>query len=145
LNKGENIAYPRLLQPIPVPKGPWFVISMDFISGLPKSMGKDVLLVVIDKFTKYGHIIPLSHPFKAPVVAQVFLDQVYRLHGLPTQIITDRDPIFTSTFWQILMNSLSVQLNFTTAYHPQSDGQTERLNQCIEAYLRCMVFERPKE
>jgi Integrase core domain len=105
-----------------VPKGPWSVISMDFISGLSKSMGKDVLLVVIDKFTKYGHIIPLSYPFKAPIVAQVFLDQVYRLYGLPTQIITDRDPIFTSTFWQTLMNSLSVQLNFTTAYHPQSDG-----------------------
>jgi Integrase core domain/Chromo (CHRromatin Organisation MOdifier) domain len=145
LNKGENIATPGLLQPIPIPEGPWSVLSMNFICGLPRSSGKDVLLVIIDKFTKYCHLIPLSHPFKAIDVAQYFLDNIYKLHGLPSKIITDRDPLFTSNFWKELMKRLEVQLNFSTAYHPQTDGQTERLNQCIEAYLRCMVFQKPKD
>jgi transposase InsO family protein len=145
LNKGENVATPGLLQPIPIPAGPWSLICMDFIGGLPKSGGKDVLLVIIDKFTKYCHLLTLSHPFNATEVAQLFLDNVYKLHGLPTQIITDRDPLFTSGFWQEIMKMLGVKLNFSTAYHPQTDGQTERLNQCIEGYLRCMIFQRPKE
>jgi transposase InsO family protein len=121
------------------------MLSMDFVCGLPKSNGKDVLLVVIDKLTKYCHLIPLSHPFKASEVAQVFLDSIYKLHGLPKAIVTDRDPIFTSHFWQELMMKLGITLNFSTAYHPQTDGQTERLNQCVECYLRCMVFEKPRE
>jgi hypothetical protein len=73
-------------------------IGMDFITGLPKSKGKDIILVVVDRFTKYGHFIPLSHPFTAAEVAQVFIDNVYKLHGLPLNIITDRDPVFTSQF-----------------------------------------------
>jgi transposase InsO family protein len=145
LNKSENVLPPSLLQSIPIPDGPWAIIAMDFVSDLPKSGGKDVLMVIIDKFTKYCHLITLSHPFKVVEIAQVFLDQVYRLHGLPAKIITDRDPLFTSNFWQKLMRLLRVKLNFSTAYHPQTDGQTERLNQCIECYLRCMIFQRPKE
>jgi transposase InsO family protein len=145
LNKSETVASPGLLQPIPVPEGPWTVITMDFIGGLPKSQGKDVLWVIIDKFTKYCHLIPLAHPFKASELAQLFLDVIYKLHGLPSKIITDRDPLFTSNFWKELMSKLGVGLNFSTSYHPQSDGQTERLNQCVETYLRCMVFHRPKE
>jgi Integrase core domain len=74
------------------------MLSMDFICGLPKSKGKDVLLVIIDRFTKYFHLISLSHPLKASDVAQVFLDTVYKLHGLPQVIVTDRDPLFTSIF-----------------------------------------------
>jgi transposase InsO family protein len=139
------VANPGLLQPIPVPQGPWSVITKDFVSGLPKSGGKDVLMVVIDKFTKYCHLLTLSHPFKAAEVAQIFLDSVYKLHGLPSSIITDRDPLFTSCFWQELMKALNVKLNFSTSYHPQTDGQSERLNQCIENYLRCMAFQRPKK
>jgi Integrase zinc binding domain/Integrase core domain/Chromo (CHRromatin Organisation MOdifier) domain len=145
LNKGENVASPGLLQPIPVPEGPWAVVSMDFICGLPKSGGKDVILVIIDKFTKYCHLITLSHPFKAIDVAHSFLETIYRLHGLPGKIITDRDPLFTCNFWKELMKLLKIELNFSTAYHPQTDGQTERLNQCIESYLRCMVFHKPKD
>jgi transposase InsO family protein len=145
LNKGETVAYPGLLQSILIPEGPWSVIAMDFVTGLPKSGGKDVLMVVVDKFTKYCHLITLSHPFKAMEVAQLFLDNIYKLHGLPAKIITDRDLLFTSSFWEELMKMLGIKLNFSTAYHPQTDGQTKRLNQCIEGYLRCMVFQRPKE
>jgi IS30 family transposase len=128
------------LEPIPVPTGAWEVITMDFICGMPMSEGKNVILVVIDKFTKYYHLLALAHPFKASTVADLFLNIVYKLHGLPHKIIIDRDPLFTSHFWRDLMNKLGIKLNFSTAYHPQTDGQSEKLNQCIESYLRCMVF-----
>jgi len=118
---------------------------MDFISGLPKSKGKDVILVVIDKLIKYCHLIVLSYPYTASSVVERFLDTVYKLHGLPSKIIIDRDPLFTSTFWKDLMQRLGVQLNYNTAYHPQTDGQTERVNQCIETYLRCMIFNQPRK
>jgi Integrase core domain len=101
---------PGLLESIPIPDRAWEVITMDFISGLPKSKGKDVLMVIIDKLTKYCHLVALSHPFKASDIAQVFLDNIYKLHGLPAKIITDRDPVFTSVFWKEIMNKLGVTI-----------------------------------
>ena len=89
--KSEHIKKPGLLSPLTVPKEAWNMVSMDFISGLPKSKSYDTILVVIDKFGKYGHFIPLAHPFTALQVAQVYLDNVYKLHGLPMVIVTDRD------------------------------------------------------
>lgn len=145
INKGEHIATPGLLQPLPVPDEAWTSIGMDFITGLPKSRGKEVIMVVVDRLTKYSHFIALAHPYHASDVAQVFVDYVYKHHGLPQTIITDRDPVFTSRFWQELMSKLEVKLNMSTAYHPQTDGQTERVNQCLEAYLRSMVFDKQKE
>jgi hypothetical protein len=124
--------------------GAWELITMDFICGLSRSEGVDVIMVIIDKLIKYCHLIALSHPFKA-TVAEKFLNIVYKLHGLPLRIITDRDPIFTSVFGKELMGRLGITLNFTTSYHPQSDGQSKKLNQCIETYLRCMVFDNPKK
>jgi len=97
--KAELVKSPGLLQPLPVPTEAWSVISMDFIEGLPLSQNKSVILVVIDKFSKYAHFIPMAHPFSALQVAQVYLNQVYRLHGLPTTIISNRDRIFTSKVW----------------------------------------------
>ncbi|KAJ4811165.1 polyprotein [Rhynchospora pubera] len=145
LTKGEHIATPGLLQPLPIPELAWNSVSMDFIGGLPKSEGREVILVIVDRLTKYAHFISLSHPYTASKVAQLFLENVYKLHGLPSNIVSDRDPLFTGIFWRELMVKLGVKLNFSTAYHPQSDGQTERVNQCLENYLRCMVYDKQKQ
>lgn len=118
---------------------------MDFVEGLPKSRGKDSILVVVDRLTKYCHIITLTHPFSAQGVAQEFLNQVVKLHGVPQSIITDRDLIFISSFWLELFKVLGVKSKLSTFYHPQTDGQTERVNRCIEMYLRCMTGQKPNE
>jgi hypothetical protein len=141
--KPERVRYPGLLQPPPVPSYAWQVVSLDFIEGLPKSKGYDCILVVVDKFSKYAHFIALAHLFTALHVAKVFLDNIYKLHGLPTAIISDRDKLFTSNLWQELFKLSKTELQMSTAYHPQTDGQTERVNQCLEAYLRCAVSSCP--
>lgn len=144
-NKSENTPYPGLLSPLPIPDQAWTHVCMDFIEGLPKAQGKDVILVVVDRFTKYSHFIPLSHPYKAQDIVQLYFDHVFKLHGLPKVIVTDRDPIFTSVVWQAMFKKLSVDLHLSSAYHPQNDGQTERVNQCLENYLRCMCFNNPSK
>jgi hypothetical protein len=101
--------------------------------------------VVVDFFTKYGHFIPLCHPFTAAGVAKQFLNHIYRLHGLPAAIVSDRDRIFTSQFWSQLFKLADVQLRLSSSYHPQSDGQTERLNQTMETFLRCFCNACPSK
>jgi hypothetical protein len=96
----NRACYPRKLQQLPVPNEAWEIISMDFIEGLPRSCNANCILVLVDKFTRYGNFIPLSHPYTASSVAPLFMNSVYKLHGLPASIISDRDPIFTSTFWK---------------------------------------------
>jgi hypothetical protein len=118
---------------------------MDFVEGLPTSSSFNAILVVVDKFSKFSHFIPLKHPFTAAVVACAFMDQVYRLHGLPHSIISDRDRIFTSQLWQALFKSASSELCFSSSYHPQTDGQTERVNQCLETFLRCFIHACPSQ
>ena len=106
----------------------WQSISMDFVEGLPALGGKNCILVVVDRFSKYGHFIPLAHPFSALTVAKLFLTHVYRLHGLPTSIVTNQDRVFTSQLWQELFHLARVTLKMSYAYHPQTDGQTKRVN-----------------
>ena len=110
--------------------------NMDFIDGLPTSGRHTCIMVVVDKLTKYAHFVPLIHPFTAQTVAQQFMDHVYKHHGMPKYIISDRDPLFTSKFWQHLFKITGNELFLSTAQHPQTDGQTERVNQCLEAFLR---------
>lgn len=143
--KPEHYRLPGLLQPLPVPSHAWHTISLYFIEGLPKSKSYDTILVVIDKLTKYAHFICLSHPYTALSIAQAFVANIYKLHGLPAIIISDRDKIFTSHLWQELFKLTDITLNISFAYHPQTDDQTERLNQCLETYLRCMVQSCPQK
>jgi hypothetical protein len=143
--KPDRAAYPGKLQPLPVPPSAWHTISMDFVEGLPRSGSWDCILVVVDKFSKFGHFVPLSHPYTAHSVAQLFLSHIYRLHGFPAAIVSDRDPIFTSAFWRQLFQLAGTELRLSSSYHPQSDGQTERLNQCLETFLRCFVSACPKK
>ncbi|XP_066354680.1 uncharacterized protein [Miscanthus floridulus] len=143
--KPDHAKYPGLLSPLPVPAESWQVISMDFIEGLPRSGAANCVMVVVDKFIKFAHFMPLLHPFSAQQVAQVFLNNIYRLHGMPTHIISDRDLIFTSHFWKELFRLAGTQLCMSSTYHPQSDGQTERVNQCLEVFLRCSVHSYPKQ
>lgn len=115
--KTEHTKLPGLLQPLPVPPSAWHTISLDFIEGLPKSKTFDIILVVIDKLTKYAHFICLSHPYTVAIVAQTFLSNIYKLHGLSSVIISDRDKIFTSSFWQELFKLTDTTLNMNSAYH----------------------------
>ncbi|GJP48726.1 hypothetical protein CLOM_g8005 [Closterium sp. NIES-68] len=126
-----------LLQPLPVPEQPWQVVSLDFIIGLPPTTsGHDAILVVIDKFSKIGHFIPTHTTERTEEIAQLFVRYIISQHGIPTTLISDRDPKFTSKFWKELMSLLGTKLAMSSAYHPQTDGQTERLNQIVEQLLR---------
>ncbi|XP_060178356.1 uncharacterized protein LOC132608338 [Lycium barbarum] len=144
-HKYDNAPYPGLLQPLKVPTQAWGSVSMDFIDGLPKSKGKTVIWVVVDRLTKYAHFVGLSHPYSASEIAKLFMENIYKLHGMPEDIISDRDPVFTSKLWQELFSILGVTLNTSTAYHPQTDGQTEVINRCLETYLRCFCSESQKD
>jgi RNase H-like domain found in reverse transcriptase/Reverse transcriptase (RNA-dependent DNA polymerase)/Integrase zinc binding domain/Integrase core domain/Chromo (CHRromatin Organisation MOdifier) domain len=129
-----------LLAPLPVPTRPWRSISMDFIVSLPVSpSGNDAIFVVVDRFTKMAHFVPLRTTADAPDVAQLFFQHVFRHHGLPDDIVSDRGSVFTSRFWKTLVAHLGVTPNMSTSFHPQSDGQTERVNQVLEGYLRAFV------
>lgn len=141
--KIERISPAGLLQPLPIPQRPWAVISLVFIEGLPKSGGFNAILVVVDKFSKYAHFIPLTHHFTTLDIAKVFMQEVFKLHGLSLGIISDRDRIFTGQVWQELFRLCRTELKMSSSYHLQTDGQTERVNQCLETYLRCSVHSCP--
>ena len=117
---------------------------MDFMEGLPKVGGKSVIMTVVDRFSKSAHFIPLGHPYTAETVARAFFGEVVRLHGIPTSIVSDRDPVFTSAFWQALFSATGTKLQMSSAFHPQSDGQSEVANKIIAMYLRCFTGDRPR-
>lgn len=134
-----------LLQPIPPPSGVWEDIAMDFIVSLPANQGHSVILVVIDRFSKAAHFGSLPTHFSAYKTAELFTHMVFKLHGYPKSIISDRDPIFISKFWKTLFQLNGTKLRMSTAYHPQSDGQTEVMNRCLQQYLRSFVHEKPAD
>jgi hypothetical protein len=120
---------------VPEPQ-PWSMIGMDMIVKLPLSLGFDSILVVIDFLSKMSHFIPCKESSPSSTSASLFRKNVFRLHGLPDNIVLDRGPTFVSKFWKSLMTSLNIRSSLSTAYHPQTDGQTERKNQTLEDYLR---------
>ena len=143
-NKTEHLQPGGLLQPLEVPSSIWSDLAMDFIEALPKVNGKSVIMTVVDHFSKAAHFIALAHPYTAVSVARAFFAEVVRLHGIPATIVSDRDPVFTSSFWRELFRLAGVKLQFTSAFHPQSDGQSEVTNKIITMYLRCLTGDRPR-
>uniref|UniRef100_A0A803TM34 Gypsy retrotransposon integrase-like protein 1 n=1 Tax=Anolis carolinensis TaxID=28377 RepID=A0A803TM34_ANOCA len=138
------VGRPRgLLSSLPVPERPWQIISMDFISDLPKSGGYTCIWVVVDLFSKLAHFIPCSTIPAAPTLALLFTKHIYRLHGAPEVIISDRAPQFVSRFWRHFHECLGTKLNVSSAFHPQTDGQSERVNGLLEQYLRCFCLDQP--
>jgi hypothetical protein len=144
-NKTEHLHPGGLLQPLPIPEQIWSDVSMDFIEGLPRVNGKSVILTVVDRLSMYAHFIPLGHPYSASSVARVFFEEVVRLHGIPSSIVSDRDPIFTSNFWKELFKLSGIQLKMSSAFHPQTNGQSEAANKVIAMYLRCLTGDRPRQ
>lgn len=138
------MAYRGLLQPLQIPERIWTKISMDFIDGLPSSHGKDSIMVVVDRMSKYAHFIALSHLYLAAIVAQAFVDNIFKLHRIPISIVTDQDKVFISMFWQEFFRLQWTKLQMSTSYHPQTDGQIEVVNRSLETYFRCFVGEQPK-
>jgi len=131
------------LQPLPIPKWKWDVVTMDFITRFPRtSKQHDSIMVVVNKLTKAAHFILLKTTHRAADVADIFLKEVARLHGIPKTIVSNRDPKFTSNFWKGLFKGFGTNLNFSTTYHPKSYGQTERVNRVIEDMLRMYVMDK---
>jgi transposase InsO family protein len=132
-----------LLQPLEVPSRNWESMTMDFIMDLPKSKaGHDAILVVVDKLSKAMTLIPTNSTVSAQQVAQLFLKDAYRLHGLPFKIISDSDVRFTGKFWQELHRLVQTKLAMSSSFHPQTDGQTERAKRTLEEMLRHYVSYR---
>ena len=115
---------------------------MDFVSGLPLTLGKkDAIWVIVDRLTKSAHFIPVRIDYSPNKLAELCISKIVRLHGVPISIISDRDPRFTSRFWKKLQDALGTKLHFSTAFHPQTDGQSERIIQILEDMLRCCILE----
>ncbi|KAL0561448.1 hypothetical protein IC582_001876 [Cucumis melo] len=131
-----------LLQPLSIPEWKWENVSMDFITGLPRTLrGFTVIWVVVDRLTKSAHFVPGKSTYTASKWAQLYMSEIVRLHGVPVSIVSDRDARFTSKFWKGLQTAMGTRLDFSTAFHPQTDGQTERLNQVLEDMLRACALE----
>jgi hypothetical protein len=143
-NKSDHFQPGGLLQPLGVPTPVWGNVAMDFIEALHKVNGKSVLLIVVDRFSKAAHFIPLAHPYTATSVARAFFAEVVRLHGFPSTVVSDWDPVFTSSFWRELFRLAGVKLQFTTAFHPQSVRQSEATNKIIAMYLGCLTGDCPR-
>ena len=140
--KVEHQRSAGLLQPLPIPEWKWEDISMDFVTSLPKTQkGMDSIWVIIDRLTKSAHFLPVRTLFSADRLAVLYMNEIVRLHGVPMSIVSDRDSKFVSRFWQSLQRALGTELRFSTAFHPQTDGQTERTIQTLEDMLRLCALD----
>ena len=143
--KAHRAAPQGPLQPNQIPEGPWQIITSDLIVGLPKSDGYTAILVTADRFTKQVHLSATTDEVDAAECARLFIRDVFKLHGAPKRIITDRGPQFASRYLRRIYEGIGVKPSMSTAFHPQTDGQTERWNQEIEQYLRIFVDYRQED
>ncbi|OWK25887.1 hypothetical protein AJ87_49580 [Rhizobium yanglingense] len=140
--KAEHQRPAGYLQPLAIPEWKWEAISMDFVTGLPKTVkGHDGIWVIVDRLTKSAHFLPVRMTYSMDQLAELYMEEIVKLHGVPKSIVSDRDARFTSKFWRSLHAAMGTHLDFSTAFHPQTDGQTERTNQILEDMLRACVLE----
>lgn len=145
-NKASNQKPAGLLQSLSIPQQPWESISLDFVTQLPETArGNTQIVVYVDRLTKQCHLSPLPTNATAVTVAQDFITNIFRLHGLPLTIVSDRDAKFTSHMWQDIMRLLGTKICMSTAFHPQTDGQTERMNRVMEDMMRHLAESQPLE
>jgi hypothetical protein len=144
--KAEHQKPAGLLQPLPIPVWKWDEIGIDFVVGLPMTRkGNDSIWVIVDRLTKVAHYLPVRTNYGGEKLAQLYVDNIVKLHGVPSRIVSDRGTQFTSRFWKGLHNAMGTKLDFSSAYHPQTIGQTERVNQIMEDMLRACVLTYGKD
>ncbi|MCO5596548.1 hypothetical protein L7F22_050613 [Adiantum nelumboides] len=145
----QRVKYDRgkaygLLQPLPIPTAPWESIAMDFIFGLSKtSSGNEGIWTIVDRFSKQAHFIPVRKQITVEQMAKIFLVPVFKYHGMPRSIVSDRDLRMTGLFWRTLWQNLHSTLRFSSSYHPQTDGQSEIVNSAVLDLLKCYVSDNP--
>ncbi|KAL2249898.1 UNVERIFIED_CONTAM: Transposon Tf2-12 polyprotein [Sesamum indicum] len=140
--KAEHQAPAGKLRPLSIPEWKWEKITMDFVVGLPRTFRKhDAIWVIVDRLTKSAHFLPVRVTDSLDKLAGLYLSEIVRLHGVPISIVSDRDPRFTSRFWESLQRALGIKLHFSTAFHPQTDGQSERMIQILEDMMRACTME----
>uniref|UniRef100_A0A3P9LBR3 Gypsy retrotransposon integrase-like protein 1 n=1 Tax=Oryzias latipes TaxID=8090 RepID=A0A3P9LBR3_ORYLA len=142
-SKSSHQAPAGLLNPLPVPSRPWSHIAVDFVTGLPASQGNTVILTIVDRFSKAAHFVALPKLPTATETARCLTDHVFRLHGIPCDIVSDRGPQFSSQVWKNFCQGLGATASLSSGFHPQTNGQTERTNQDLESALRCVCSQNP--
>ena len=130
------------LQSLPIPEWKWEHVTMDFVSRLPKALGGQVTIwVIVDRLTKFVHFLPIHNNHNVESLDKLYVREIVRLEGIPLTIVSDRDARFTSRFWGSLQKALGTQLNFSTAFHPQTNGQSERVIQILEDMWRACLLD----
>jgi hypothetical protein len=143
-NKTEHLHLAGLLQPLAVPNSIWRDIVLDFVEGFPRVGGKSVILMMVDRFSRYTHFVILGHLYSVTTIAKAFFDSIVHVYGVPASMVSDQDPVFTSMLWNELFCLTGTKLCTSSAFHSQTDGQSEVMNKIITVYLRCLVADRPQ-
>jgi hypothetical protein len=144
--KAEHQKPAGILQPLPIPLWKWDKVQMDFITGLPKSQkGHDAILVVVDQLSKVAHFLLVKETITASQLAELYISRIVSLHGIPKEISSDRGGLFTSMFWESFQEAMGTHITWSSAYHPQSQGQVKRVNQVHEDMLRACVISFGKK
>ena len=140
--KAEHQRPSGLLQPLEIPEWKWEHIAMDFVVGLPRTKtNHDAIWVIVDRLTKSAHFLPINERYTIDKLVGIYIKEIVVRHGVPVTIVSDRDPRFNSRFWRSFQDCVGTQLNMSTAYHPQTDGQSERTIQTLEDMLRTCVMD----